>query len=107
MTRVGTRRGPFSCARPAFLGADHPIFGHRHEPPTSINPFRDSVSRGQKYLHRKASDNYTLGSAHQGSMNAVFADGSVRSIRYSISWSLLNQLADRRDGSVIDLTQVE
>jgi prepilin-type N-terminal cleavage/methylation domain-containing protein/prepilin-type processing-associated H-X9-DG protein len=47
-------------------------------------------------------DGVEFGSAHPDSMNAVFADGSVRSIRYGISADLFNRLGHRSDGSVID-----
>jgi prepilin-type processing-associated H-X9-DG protein len=65
-------------------------------------PARDAESAGNG-----AWDNSILGSAHIGSFNVVYADGSVRGIRYSISWTLLNQLSDRRDGAVINWSQVE
>jgi prepilin-type N-terminal cleavage/methylation domain-containing protein len=47
-----------------------------------------------------------FGSAHAGIMNALFGDGSVRSIRLSISQTLLRQLGDRADGQIVDLDSV-
>jgi prepilin-type N-terminal cleavage/methylation domain-containing protein/prepilin-type processing-associated H-X9-DG protein len=44
-----------------------------------------------------------FGSAHPSTMNAAFADGSVRSIDYSIGQELLNKLAHRMDGDVAEL----
>jgi len=46
---------------------------------------------------------YQFGSAHPGGMNAVFGDGSVRSISYGISSAMLTALGDRRDGVVANL----
>jgi len=45
---------------------------------------------------------YQFGSAHSGGMNAVFGDGSVRSISYSTSSATLTALGDRRDGGVVE-----
>ena len=44
---------------------------------------------------------YEFGAAHSGSMNSLWADGSVRNIGYDIDPDLLNDLADRRDGKVV------
>jgi prepilin-type processing-associated H-X9-DG protein len=51
-------------------------------------------------------DGYKFGSAHAGGMNAVFADGSVRSIGYDIAPAIFNRLGDRRDGELIDESQL-
>jgi prepilin-type N-terminal cleavage/methylation domain-containing protein/prepilin-type processing-associated H-X9-DG protein len=45
---------------------------------------------------------YEFGSAHQNGINAVFADGSVRSIRFGIDPTLFNFLGHRCDGRVLD-----
>jgi prepilin-type N-terminal cleavage/methylation domain-containing protein/prepilin-type processing-associated H-X9-DG protein len=42
------------------------------------------------------------GSAHPGAFNAALADGSVRSISYSIPLPVLQALAGRADGLVVD-----
>jgi len=44
---------------------------------------------------------YDFGAAHSAGMNAVWADGSVRLINYSVALDLFNDLADRRDGKVL------
>jgi prepilin-type N-terminal cleavage/methylation domain-containing protein/prepilin-type processing-associated H-X9-DG protein len=41
---------------------------------------------------------YQFGSPHPNGFNAVFADGSVRSIPYNIDVGVFNCLGDRRDG---------
>jgi prepilin-type N-terminal cleavage/methylation domain-containing protein/prepilin-type processing-associated H-X9-DG protein len=48
-----------------------------------------------------------FGSRHADSFNAVFADGSVHAISYTISLVTLNQLIDICDGGVIDWGNVE
>lgn len=45
--------------------------------------------------------NYEFGSAHPSGMNAVFADGSVRHLKYGIDPAILVALGDRRDGVVV------
>ncbi len=43
---------------------------------------------------------YEVGSAHRNGVNAVFADGSVRPIGYSVSLQTFNRLIHRQDGQV-------
>ncbi|QJW98218.1 DUF1559 family PulG-like putative transporter [Frigoriglobus tundricola] len=45
---------------------------------------------------------YRFGSAHPSGMNAVWGDGSVRAIRYTITPAVLTALGDRRDGAVVN-----
>ncbi len=49
---------------------------------------------------------YEFGGPHAGAMNAVWADGSVRPIGYSIDATLFNNIADRRDGMVINMGKI-
>ncbi len=42
-----------------------------------------------------------FGSSHSGKFNAVFADGSVRSISYDIDETIFSYLGDINDGNVI------
>lgn len=44
---------------------------------------------------------YEFGAAHHGGMNAVFADGSVRWLRYDLPAATLTALGDRRDGLAV------
>ena len=46
---------------------------------------------------------WSFGNAHPGGVNAVFGDGSVRTIRYDISPELFNRLGHRADGQVVVL----
>jgi prepilin-type N-terminal cleavage/methylation domain-containing protein/prepilin-type processing-associated H-X9-DG protein len=45
---------------------------------------------------------YLFGSSHTGGFNAVFADGSVHFIPYSINATVFSYLGNRSDGQVID-----
>jgi prepilin-type processing-associated H-X9-DG protein len=47
-------------------------------------------------------DNYCFGSSHSGGMGAVFADGSVRTIAYTVLPAIFNRLGDRRDALPLD-----
>ncbi len=47
---------------------------------------------------------YNFGSAHPGGFNAAFADGSVHTLSYDIDVFLFNNLGDRQDGNVTDLS---
>jgi prepilin-type N-terminal cleavage/methylation domain-containing protein len=49
---------------------------------------------------------YRFGSAHQGAMHAVFGDGSVRGLSYTIYIGVFDHLGDRRDGAALDLNAV-
>ena len=45
--------------------------------------------------------NFTLGSAHSGGVNAVYADGSVTFISYDMDFETLNRFGNRSDSEVI------
>lgn len=47
-----------------------------------------------------------MGSAHPSGCNAVFCDGSVRTISYSIDLAVTKNLADRKDGNPIDASKL-
>jgi len=47
-----------------------------------------------------------FGSAHSAGLHAVFCDGSVRMIRYSIDGQTWKQLGDRADGEPIDASKL-
>jgi hypothetical protein len=49
---------------------------------------------------------YRFGSAHKSAMHAVFGDGSVRGISYTINTGVFDGLGDRRDGAALDLSGV-
>ncbi len=49
---------------------------------------------------------YSYGSAHTSAFNAVFCDGSVCAIRYTISGQVYQRLGNRKDGGVIDTSSL-
>jgi prepilin-type N-terminal cleavage/methylation domain-containing protein/prepilin-type processing-associated H-X9-DG protein len=51
-------------------------------------------------------DAYNFGAAHTGGFNAAFGDGSVQTINYDVDPVLFNRLGDRRDGEIVDLSQL-
>ena len=52
------------------------------------------------------SDVWQFGSAHTTGINAVFGDGSVRQIAYTVDVILFNNLGGKSDGEVIDASQL-
>jgi prepilin-type N-terminal cleavage/methylation domain-containing protein/prepilin-type processing-associated H-X9-DG protein len=48
-----------------------------------------------------------FGGPHPAGLNAVFADGSVRSIRWSVSQTVFANICRRDDGNIIDWSQAE
>ena len=48
---------------------------------------------------------FRFGSAHASGMNTAFADGSVQFLQYGIDQELLNRLAHRSDGEVVESPQ--
>jgi prepilin-type processing-associated H-X9-DG protein/prepilin-type N-terminal cleavage/methylation domain-containing protein len=51
--------------------------------------------------------NFAWGSPHPNGFNMSFCDGSVRSIPFSIDFKVHRNLANRRDGEVVDKTEIE
>ncbi len=47
-----------------------------------------------------------IGSAHAGAVNSVLADGSTHSLSFDASLESLWNLADRKDGNVVDVTDL-
>jgi len=49
---------------------------------------------------------FLFGSAHPGGINAVYADGSVRTFSYSIDQVMFNRVGHRADGENVDESQL-
>jgi prepilin-type N-terminal cleavage/methylation domain-containing protein/prepilin-type processing-associated H-X9-DG protein len=58
-----------------------------------------------KFIDPRGGSN-EFGSAHASGFNAVFADGSVRLIRYSVSLAVFRTASLRNDGQALDLSQL-
>ncbi|OWK45103.1 DUF1559 domain-containing protein [Fimbriiglobus ruber] len=89
---LGIRNGSATVAYPA--GGDSRAFG--------LTSMRYAISKDSTLANTGIAGNAPLQSAHTGgSVNTLFADGSVQSLSASISVAILMLLADRDDGQVI------
>jgi prepilin-type N-terminal cleavage/methylation domain-containing protein len=74
---------------------------------TGLPPIPDKPFRANFYnVGYMWKENISFGSAHTQGIHAVFGDGSVHSISYSVDRVIFNYLGDRRDGYVIDKKDV-
>lgn len=64
----------------------------------------DTGSATCDQLYGFATDVVNFGSSHPGGFNAVFADGSVHTISYDIDPITFDNLGDRQDGQIVDLS---
>ncbi len=71
---------------------------------TLIQPRADSSSPAPLDTNPDPS-NFQLGSAHNGGINAAYADGSVGFISYDINLEILNRLGNRMDGEAVNQDQ--
>jgi prepilin-type N-terminal cleavage/methylation domain-containing protein/prepilin-type processing-associated H-X9-DG protein len=67
---------------------------------TIVPPRQDSDGETPSIDHKDVAY-YTIGSAHPGGMNVLFADGSVTGINFDIDLETLNRLGHRFDGETI------
>lgn len=81
--------------------------GDWHDDQGWIDGWDPDVVRYTGYVPQKDEigvvSGYEFGSAHTSGVNALFGDGSVRSIRYTVDPTLFNNLGHRFDGAVVDL----
>ncbi|MCS6897040.1 MAG: DUF1559 domain-containing protein [Nitrospira sp.] len=68
---------------------------------TGFQPNHDNL-----YGNQGGWDGYRFGSAHPNGMNALFGDGSVRFLRYSVNLSVFNAIGGRDDGINVDLSNL-
>ena len=57
-------------------------------------------------LYGPETDVVNFGSAHPGGFNVVFGDGSVHTLNYDIDAFVFDNLGDRQDGEVVDVSQL-
>jgi Protein of unknown function (DUF1559) len=77
---------------------------------TCFPPYQDNDSYGWNFptinstndIFGTQADNYYFGSAHTAGFNSVFADGSVHTLTYDMDMVLLNGLATRNGGEILD-----
>lgn len=81
-----------------YVGYDNDIYRSTNPANTQFFPPRqDNISTATYFSY---------GSAHTHGFNAVFCDGSVRTIRYSIAPAVYQRLGNRKDGLTIDLSSI-
>ncbi len=77
---------------------------------TCVAPLPDGavvgVKSGKVYQFGQINDVFNFGSAHPGSFNTVFGDGSVHTIRYEVDPVLFDRLGNRRDGESTDTSDL-
>ncbi|MEM8946346.1 MAG: DUF1559 domain-containing protein [Planctomycetota bacterium] len=75
---------------------------------TCFEPLQDTINQytGNNDPEGIRTDFPFFGSAHPGGFNTVFVDGSVHAISYDIDLITFNRLGDRRDGEIVDLTEL-
>jgi prepilin-type processing-associated H-X9-DG protein len=115
-TQHYANNGWFGADKGAFLGYDE--VNHRTTVayqagvggPPIPNPQRDwnpdTANNGNQATWNQPGwqTGFVFGSAHPSGINAVFADGSVRTIQYNINADLFNLLGHRQDGAVVNLS---
>jgi prepilin-type N-terminal cleavage/methylation domain-containing protein len=67
------------------------------------NPLRDVAVDQNKEPTKWGNCGYAFGSAHPDGINAVFSDGSVHFIRYSVHAEVFNMLGHKSDGGVFSI----
>jgi prepilin-type N-terminal cleavage/methylation domain-containing protein len=77
---------------------------------TGYYPPRGDTAARETWQQQNGNPNliadFGFGSAHTGVMNAVFGDGSVRSIRFNLDQTTFERLGHRDDGQVVDLSNL-
>jgi prepilin-type N-terminal cleavage/methylation domain-containing protein len=73
-------------------------------PPMQDADIGDPANTGNLYW--ESADVLNFGSAHAAAFNCAFVDGSVHSINYDIDPTTFDRLGDRRDGEVVDTSNL-
>jgi prepilin-type N-terminal cleavage/methylation domain-containing protein/prepilin-type processing-associated H-X9-DG protein len=86
-----------------YVGDDPEITrwaGNIRTTPTVLVPIAPARDQGG------AVNTLTFGSVHAGGFNVAMADGSVRQISYGVNTTVHANLANRKDGNAIDVTEL-
>lgn len=75
---------------------------------TCFPPMADAsaAAMARNDLYGAGAEVVNFGSSHSGGFNVVFVDGSVHTIAYEIDPMTFDNLGDRRDGEVIDMSSL-
>jgi prepilin-type processing-associated H-X9-DG protein len=80
-----------------------PISVPIQDPRQGVTP---TTYRAKDSNNNVVSVNYGFGAAHPGGMNAVFGDGSVRTINFGISATVMQAISNRNNTTVVDLSDL-
>jgi len=79
------------------LPSEGPVGTHESIRRTDVKPLPDVIGTNPQ------EGNQCFGSSHDGGLNALLVDGSVRFIPYTIEVDLFRNLGDKADGAVVSL----
>lgn len=92
-----------------YAWPDHYMDGQDQEDNTVLfSGFTNDNSRATYAVPRQDQAGYSgwadcaFGSAHAGGWNAVFCDGSVRTMSFTIAFTIHERLGNRADGQIVD-----
>ena len=88
---------PFDDDQSAYVGFDRDVIRY-----TARSPRQDTPGDAAPL----DSYEFAFGSSHAGVFQTVFCDGSVRGIDYSIDLTTFQRLGHRKDGQIIDSSQL-
>jgi prepilin-type N-terminal cleavage/methylation domain-containing protein/prepilin-type processing-associated H-X9-DG protein len=85
----------------AYAFAFSPVIDPRPNTPTNV--YTVTFNNG---MNNVTITNLGFGSPHPGGMNAVFGDGSVRTINYGITASIWQAICNRNNTNVVDMSDL-
>jgi prepilin-type processing-associated H-X9-DG protein len=64
------------------------------------------IAPAPDYVAERGDGERRFGSSHPLRFNAVFADGSVRTVAYSVEHGLFRRIGDKSDGQTVNLNEI-